>query len=70
MPAVSRELALGMALALESAEADLRRMAALLDDRADPAESRELAAQLMMRALRRVQTVKEALDDAVEARIS
>lgn len=70
MPTVSRELALGMALALESAEADLRRMAALLDDRADPAESRELARQLMMRALRRVQSVKQALDDNVGACIS
>jgi len=67
MPTVSRELALGMALALESAEADLRRIAALLDDRADPTESRELARQLMMRALRRVQSVKEALDDNVGA---
>ena len=69
MPPVSRELALGMALALESAEADLRRIAALLDDRADPAESRELARQLMLRALRRVQAVKEALDDTVETHI-
>jgi hypothetical protein len=67
---VSHELALGMALALESAECDLVRIAALLDDRADPAESRELAVQLMARALRRVHAVREALDDVVETRIS
>ncbi|HEX3061112.1 MAG TPA: hypothetical protein VHP55_00525 [Usitatibacter sp.] len=70
MSAVSHELALGMALALESAEADLMRIAALLDDGADPAEARALALQLAARALRRVRVVKEALDDAVEARIS
>lgn len=70
MTSVSHELALGMALALESAESDLVRIAALLDDRADPAESRELATQLMARALRRVQAVKEALDDVVDIRIS
>lgn len=69
MTSVSHELALGMALALESAESDLRRIASLMQDRADPAESREYAQQLMARALRRVQTVKEALDDAVEARV-
>jgi hypothetical protein len=67
---VSQELALGMSLALESAESDLRRIAALLEDRADQAESRALAMQLVTRALRRVQSVKEALDDAVETRIS
>ncbi|HXF79250.1 MAG TPA: hypothetical protein VN598_10340 [Usitatibacter sp.] len=70
MTGVSHELALGMALALESAESDLVRVARLMDDRADPAESRELAMQLVARALRRVQIVKEALDDAVETRIS
>jgi HEAT repeat protein len=70
MSSVSQELALGMSLALESAESDLERIAALLEDRADPAESRALAMQLVARALRRVQSVKEALDDAVETRIS
>lgn len=70
MSPVSHELALGMALALESAESDLRRISRLLEDRADPTESRDFAMQLMERALRRVQIVKEALDDAVEARIS
>ena len=67
---VSQELALGMSLALESAGSDLQRIAALLEDRADQAESRALAMQLAARALRRVQSVKEALDDAVETRIS
>jgi len=67
---ISQELALGMALALASAEADLSRVAGLIADRADPAESRELASQLLVRALRRVQTVKDALDSACEARIS
>ena len=67
---VSQELCLGMSLALESAESDLRRIAALLEDRADQAESRALSMQLVARALRRVQAVKEALDDAVETRIS
>jgi hypothetical protein len=66
MSPISPELALGMALALASAEADLTRVAGLLGDRADPAESRELATQLLVRALRRVQTVKDALDDACE----
>ena len=67
---VSQELALGMSLALESAESDLHRIAALLEDRADAAESRALAVQLVARALRRVKSVKEALDDAVETRIA
>jgi len=70
MTSVSQELVLGMSLALESAEADLERIAALLEDRADPVESRELAVQLVVRALRRVRTVKEALDDAVGVRVS
>ena len=70
MTSVSQELVLGMSLALESAEADLERIAALLEDRADPVESRELAVQLAVRALRRVRTVKEALDDAVGVRVS
>ena len=67
---VSQELALGMSLALESAESDLQRIAALLEDRADQGESRALAMQLVARALRRVHSVKEALDGAVETRIS
>jgi len=67
---VSQELALGMSLALESAESDLRRIAALLEDRADQSESRALAMQLVARALRRVNSVKEALDGAVETRAS
>lgn len=70
MSSVSKELALGMSLALESAESDLQRIAGLLEDRADPAESRALALQLAARALRRVQAVKEALDDTVDARIA
>ncbi|HST02611.1 MAG TPA: hypothetical protein VLJ84_13215 [Usitatibacter sp.] len=70
MSSVSQELALGMSLALESAESDLQRIAALLEDRAGEAESRALAMQLAARALRRVQSVKQALDDAVETRIS
>jgi len=70
MSPISQELALGMALALASAEADLSRVAGLIGDRADPAESREVAIQLLVRALRRVQTVKDALDDACEARVS
>ncbi|HEX4782138.1 MAG TPA: hypothetical protein VH301_15355 [Usitatibacter sp.] len=67
MSPISQELALGMALALASAEADLARVSGLIGDRADPAESRQLAMQLLTRALRRVQTVKDALDDACEA---
>jgi len=59
-----------MALALASAEADLTRVSGLLGDRADPTESRDLAVQLLVRALRRVQAVKDALEDSCEARIS
>ena len=70
MSPLSQELALGMALALESAEADLARVAALLDDRADPVESRHLASQLLVRALSRVQAVRGALDDACDSRAS
>jgi hypothetical protein len=66
MSRITNELALGMSLALEASGSDLRRAISLLADRADPAESREAALQLLLRAARRVETVKDALDDAAQ----
>ncbi len=66
MSRVTSELALGMSLALETGGSELRRALALLEDRADPAESREAAIQLLLSATRRVETVRNALDDAAQ----
>lgn len=66
MSRVTSELALGMSLALEASGTDLQRVLALLEDRADPAESREAAVQLLLRATRRVDTVRVALDEAAQ----
>jgi hypothetical protein len=67
---ITSELALGMALALEASESELERIRALLEDRVDPAESRNLAAQLLLRARRRIETVREALGEAAEPILS
>jgi hypothetical protein len=61
---VGPELALGMALALESSEVDLERVRTLLHDLVDPEASRELALQLLARARRRLETVRSALGEA------
>ena len=61
MNAHAGELTVAMALALESCEADIARACTLLDDRADALASRELAQQLLGRALRRLETVRTAL---------
>lgn len=66
MSRVTSELALGMSLALEASGTDLQRALALLEDRADPAESRESAIQLLLRASRRVDSVRAALDEAAQ----
>ncbi|HXZ47697.1 MAG TPA: hypothetical protein VEG27_01685 [Usitatibacter sp.] len=58
---VSAELALGMALALESSESDIGRAQALL---LDPLAASEPALQLLARALARIETVRLALDEA------
>jgi hypothetical protein len=64
MSRITSELALGMSLALEASGTDLLRALSLLEDRADPAESRAAAIQLLLAVTRRVETVKNALDDA------
>lgn len=66
MPRITYELALGMALALEASESDMERIRALLHDRADSAESLQLAVELLGRARRRIETVREALNEAAE----
>jgi hypothetical protein len=66
MPRISCELALGMALALEASESDMERIRALLHDRADATESLQLALELLVRARRRVETVREALGECAE----
>ncbi|HLX22514.1 MAG TPA: hypothetical protein VKR38_04125 [Usitatibacter sp.] len=66
MPRITYELALGMALALEASESDMERIRALLHDRADAAESLHLAMELLARARRRIETVREALGEAAE----
>ena len=66
MTRITHELALGMALALEASEADMERIRALLHDRADTAESLQLAVELLGRARRRIETVREALGEAAE----
>jgi hypothetical protein len=66
MTRITCELALGMALALEASESELERIRALLHDRADGAESLQLAAQLLSRARRRIETVREALGEAAD----
>lgn len=66
MSRITSELALGMSLALEASGSELQRVLALLEDRADPAESRQAAIELLLRATRRVETVKGALDDAAQ----
>lgn len=58
---LSCELALGMALALESSEADIEKARVLCSDREDPHASRELAIQLLVRAKKRIETVRIAL---------
>ena len=55
------ELTLAMTIALESCESDIARVCTLLDDRGEPCTSRELAQQLLGRALRRIETVRAAL---------
>ena len=67
---ITSELALGMALALEASESELERIRALIEDRVDPVESRNLAAQLLLRARRRIETVREALGEAAEPILS
>jgi len=64
MSRIGAELALGMSLALESSEADIQRALALLDERTDEAEAREMALQLLARARRRIETVRLALGEA------
>ncbi len=66
MSRISCELALGMALALEASESDMERINALLEDRADVAESLLRALELLSRARRRIETVREALGEAAE----
>lgn len=61
MNAHRSEFTLAMTLALESCESDIARVCTLLDDRGDPGTSRELAHQLLGRALRRIETVRAAL---------
>ena len=63
MSRISYELALGMALALEAADTDLNHLRGLISDAA-AAEPRELAAHLLERARRRLDTVRNALGDA------
>jgi hypothetical protein len=63
MSRISYELALGMALALEAADTDLNHLRGLIDD-AGAAEPRDLAASLLERARRRMDTVRNALGDA------
>jgi hypothetical protein len=64
MSRISAELALGMSLALESSEADIERSRVLIADREGTRESQELASQLLMRAKRRIETVRLALGEA------
>lgn len=64
MSRIGAELALGMSLALESSEADIERALALLDERTDEAEAREMALQILARARRRIETVRLALGEA------
>jgi len=66
MARITCELALGMALALEASESDMERIRSLLHDRADTAESLQLAAELLSRARRRIETVRAALGEAAE----
>ena len=66
MTRITCELALGMALALEASESDMERIRALLDDRADTAESLQMAFELLARARRRIETVRETLGEAAE----
>jgi len=58
---VSRELALGIALALESSEHEIESVRELLRDPRDPEVVHELALQLLDRARRRIETVRLAL---------
>ena len=55
------ELTLAMAIALESCESDIARVCTLLGDSGGLDTSRELAQQLLGRALRRIETVRAAL---------
>jgi hypothetical protein len=66
MTRITCELALGMALALEASESDMERIRSLLHDRADAAASLQLAADLLSRARRRIETVRAALGEAAE----
>ncbi len=66
MTRITYELALGMSLALEASESDMERIRTLLHDRADGAESLQLAVELLGRARRRIETVREALGEAAE----
>jgi hypothetical protein len=64
---ISCELALGMSLALESSEADIERSRVLIADREGTWESQELASQLLLRAKRRIETVRLALGQIGDA---
>jgi len=66
MTRITCELALGMALALEASESDMERIRSLLHDRADAAESLRMAVELLSRARRRIETVRETLGEAAE----
>jgi hypothetical protein len=66
-PPISCELALGMSLALESSEADIERSRVLLADREGTWESQELASQLLLRAKRRIETVRLVLGQSGDA---
>jgi len=66
MTRITHELALGMALALEASESDMERIRGLLHDRGDTAESLVLAIELLGRARRRIETVRETLGEAAE----
>lgn len=63
MSRISYELALGMALALEAADTDLNHLRALIDE-TGMTGTRDLAADLLERARRRMDTVRNALGDA------
>jgi len=66
MTRITCELALGMALALEASESDMERIRSLLNDRADGTESLRMAMELLARARRRIETVRETLGEAAE----
>jgi hypothetical protein len=65
------ELALGIALALESTEAEIEKVRAILRETSEVAMSEDQAFQLLSRAKRRIETVRLALgaDGAVQTGI-